>query len=114
MNVLTFTERWLCLKWTAGGGHAGVLSEWVIPDDDILDDLEKGLPGLSSFLRMKTGEIVSDLFLNQPQQLILGFGGSRILALSLDVGMFLDHLFGIQAKQTVSRSDNPWRSLVFC
>jgi hypothetical protein len=53
---------------------------------------------------MKTCEIVSDLPLNQPLELVLGFGGRRIHGLSLDYGMFLDRVFGILCDGDLRRS----------
>jgi hypothetical protein len=55
MNVLTFVQSLLRLKWTAGGGRAGGLSEWAIPDDDILDEWQRDVP-------------VSPLFQNENRQ----------------------------------------------
>jgi hypothetical protein len=107
MNVLTFVQRGPRLKWTACSSRAGVFSEWAIPDDDILDGLERGRTVLSCFFRTKSREIVSDPPFNQLLDLVLGLGGRRIRALLLDLGLFLGRVFGILWDGDLTRSAEP-------
>jgi hypothetical protein len=41
MNVSAFVQRSLSFKWKLGSGHGGVLSKWVIPEDNIMDNFKK-------------------------------------------------------------------------
>jgi hypothetical protein len=104
LNVSNFLQKRLTFQWRSGDGRIGFLPQWVLPDDNILDDLKIEHPAVAWDFRRKKGAVVKTLPLNEALDLVITFGGCRITYCSLDLGKFVDRSFGVLWDGRLSRS----------